>query len=292
MAELLSVVIPVLDSGRTIGKLLESLAGQRTDAPWEIVVADNGSTDDTLEVVDRYRERLPTVRVVDASGRRGTPHARNVGVEAAAGEQIAFLDSDDEVAAGFLTAMATALTRHELVAARLDLHRLNPAWVQATRAGHQVNAPLDWWLGVYRPFAYGGTIGVRRRLHVQIGGFDEAFVPAGEDMDYCWRLQSAGATLHFAADAVVHYRLRTSLRDVYRQARAYGECLPHLYRKHRPLGLPSPASPLRRGLVSWVRAWRHLPLAGRKARAARLAWDLGERVGIMRGAVRHRVLML
>lgn len=282
----------VLNASATIGVMLDSLVRQPRSADWEVVLADNGSTDDTIAVAESYRARLPALTVVDASAMRGVPYARNRGVEAAAGDLIAFLDADDEVDAGYVAAMTEALARSELVAARLDFDRLNPAWARATRSGHQADGPLAWWLGEYHPFAYGGTLGVHRRLHERIGGFDDSILPAGEDMDYCWRLQAAGATLSFAPDALVHYRLRTSMKGIYRQARAYGECLPLLCRKHRQLGMPPVARPVRHGVVSWVRALRHVVLVGRRDRAARLAWDVGERVGILRGAIRQRVLLL
>ncbi len=289
---MLTIVISALNEAATIGGMLDSLARQRSSVAWEVVLADNGSRDETVEIAGSYRSRLPDLRVVDASAVRGVSYARNRGVDAAAGELIAFLDADDEVAEGWVAAMTAALSRHELVAARLDFDRLNPAWARATRSGHQAHGTLDWWLGEYHPFAYGCTIGLHRRLHEEIGGFDESVVPAGEDMDYCWRLQAAGHTLSFAPDALVHYRLRSSLRGIFRQARAYGECLPLLYRKHRPLGMSPVAHPVRRGLHRWARALRHLVLVGRRDRAARLAWDVGERIGILRGAIRQRVLLL
>ena len=65
------MVVPVYNGARTLGPLLSALAGQRSPVPWEVVIADNGSTDGTLEVVEDYRARLPALTVVHVT-ERGT----------------------------------------------------------------------------------------------------------------------------------------------------------------------------------------------------------------------------
>lgn len=101
----LSVIIPCLNAERTIGEQLAALAAQRWSERWEVIVADNGSTDGTLEVVRRFAGRLPELRVVDASQRRGSGYARNRGAAVARGEWLAFCDADDVVAPGWVAAM-------------------------------------------------------------------------------------------------------------------------------------------------------------------------------------------
>src|SRR5204862_175427 len=79
---LVSVLIPVRNAARLLPDQLNALAAQDYDGPWEVVVADNGSSDGSASVARRLAGRLPSLRVVDASGRRGAGPARNAGAAA------------------------------------------------------------------------------------------------------------------------------------------------------------------------------------------------------------------
>lgn len=73
-----SVLLPVRDGVTTIGEQLAALATQTYGGPWELLIIDDGSSDGTLDVVTRWRDRLPQLRIVSAGG-NGVAHARNVG---------------------------------------------------------------------------------------------------------------------------------------------------------------------------------------------------------------------
>ena len=101
---MISVVIPVRDGAATIGDQLEALGQQTYQGEWEIVIADNGSTDGTAELAERsWSHPRAALRVVDASSRPGSSFARNRGAIEAAGDFLAFCDADDIVAPGWLT---------------------------------------------------------------------------------------------------------------------------------------------------------------------------------------------
>jgi glycosyltransferase involved in cell wall biosynthesis len=85
-----SVIIPAFNSGRFIGQTLASVFAQ-TYSDYEVIVADDGSTDDTQEIVGRYRKGITYVRQAN----RGTAAARNLAFSKAGGEFIAYLDADD-----------------------------------------------------------------------------------------------------------------------------------------------------------------------------------------------------
>jgi glycosyltransferase involved in cell wall biosynthesis len=116
MAVEISVIIPAFNAEETIGDQLRSLSAQTWAGEWEVVVADNGSTDDTIARALEFAELLPDLRVVDASQRKGPSHARNVGAEAARGPFLIFLDADDVAQPGWLETMADASRLADLIA--------------------------------------------------------------------------------------------------------------------------------------------------------------------------------
>jgi GT2 family glycosyltransferase len=283
-------VVACFNGAATLGDQLDALLAQDAAVDWEIVVSDNGSTDGSRELVERYAAHSSLVRPAESSDRAGLSHARNVGARQARGRSIAFCDQDDQVAAGWLAAMATGLREHELVAGRLEHDLLNDAWTSEVRGRPQSEELLEYEDG-WLPFAFGCTLGVRADLHERLGGFDEAFVKGAEDADYCWRAQRAGAQLILLEDAVTHYRFRHDLGGVYRQARDYGESEVRLYAKHRPLGLPPARRPVWKAGRLWAATGRAFLQARTRGQIGVAVWLLGQRVGRARGSLRSRVLL-
>jgi glycosyltransferase involved in cell wall biosynthesis len=103
-----SVVIPVRNAADHLEEQLAALASQTYEGSWEVVVADNGSTDASLEVVRSWALRVPHLEIVDASDRAGPSHARNVGAAAARGRVLAFVDADDVAAPTWLAELVAA----------------------------------------------------------------------------------------------------------------------------------------------------------------------------------------
>jgi glycosyltransferase involved in cell wall biosynthesis len=288
---LLSIVIPCLNEARTIEAQLRRLTEEDFSEPWEIIVADNGSTDGTRDMLRKLAERISNLRFVDASSRRGVNPARNTGAAAARGEFVLFCDADDEIQPGWLAAMGNALKAHDVVAGRIDSELLNEAWSIAGRGVIQTEGlPSP---GRYLPYGIGANLGVRRSLHERIGGFDEAFVGGADDVDYCWRLQQvAGAELYFEPRAVVAYRIRGDVRSLFRQGRFYGVGWVSLYKKHRDSGLPKQRHPWLLGVLSWLGMLGRLPIPPSKRKRASFAWNLGWKLGLLEGSVRNRVVLL
>ncbi len=83
----ISVIIACLNGAATLAEALDSLAAQRWDRPWEVVFADNGSTDASRAIFAERAARHPEVamRLVDASARRGKAHALNLAIRAPPG---------------------------------------------------------------------------------------------------------------------------------------------------------------------------------------------------------------
>ncbi len=216
----LSVVIAAYDAETTLGEQLDALVAQRVPFAWEVVVADNGSSDGTADLARSYAGRL-RIRVVDASATPGAGAARNVGVSVARAPLIAFCDADDVVGDGWLAAMRAALGRHAFVAGRFDGTRLNSPAVLRSRTvpqqhGLQESARLP---GLHAAGA--GNMGIRADVFRAVGGFDPRCLYL-EDADLCWRVQLAGVPLVWAPDALLHVRLRGSLWSTARQGYHYG----------------------------------------------------------------------
>ena len=236
----LSVIIPCYNAEDTISEQLEALAEQEWTHPWEVIVADNGSTDSTREIVERYRNHLPLLSIVDASGRRGSAHARNKAAAVAQGRALAFCDADDVVGPGWVAAMGEALKEREFVASRFDTEKLSPGPVSEIRRDLQRHDVQRLW---YPPYlVHSGTcgLGVIRALYQAVGGLDESLLCL-HDTDFCIRMQNAGTRLEFVRDAVVFVRPRGTLRGRFHQARAWAMENELLYKKYCPPGMTVPS---------------------------------------------------
>jgi len=275
-----SIVIPCHNAGPWLAEQLEALARQRFDRPWEIVLVDNRSTDDSLSVARRYADRFPAFRIIAADEGRSPAYARNVGVRAAQGEIILFCDADDVVADNWLATMAGLVEKHRFVACRLEQERLNPPETVSSR--HFVQ---DHEL-IHHPFydhAGAGTIGVRRTDFLKAGGFDER-LKTHEDLEFCWRMQLDGFTLHFTEETWIHYRYRAHATAAFRQQVRYGRDYITVYRMYRSLGHEIPMKRLRGYVREFLACFLH-GIRNLHDKQARLSWinDAGFHLGMILG---------
>ena len=283
----MSVVLPVRNAGTTIEDQLRALAAQTVREGWELLVVDNGCTDDTLEIVDRWAHAFPSLRVVDARATPGLARARDAGVAAARGDFVAFCDADDEVAPGWVGALLAASREADLVAGHLEVDTLNDPMVVYWRGGSPTADGLKKAHG-YLGHAVGANFAIRRSAYEQVGGCDPQFRICSDDVDLSWRVQEAGFRITFAPDAVVHYRFRPSVRDVARQQWKYGRAEAGLYLKFRPRMRRYPFSEVARTwfyLVTRV----HQLVRGPQLRGRWIALA-AYRAGRLRGSLEHRVL--
>lgn len=285
----LSVVIPCYNAADTIAAQLEALANQQWSEAWEVIVSDNGSTDETAAIVEQYKTRIPHLRRIDTSERQGASHARNMGVLAAASEAIAFCDADDQVAPGWVAAMGEALAQYDFVACKREYHKLNEPWALKYRPLSQQTGLQDYQYPPYLPHASSSTLGVKRAIHIAIGGFDET-MPQLEDTDYCWRIQLAGTQLHFVPDAVVHYRFRNTLAGLYKQSLLWGEYNVLLYKKYQSQGLPKLS--WYSGIISWLRIFKRSPQLLFAEKRARWVWTFAWQIGRLQGSLKYHVWAL
>ena len=281
----LSVIIPCLNAANTIAAQLEALASQRCSEPWEIIVSDNGSSDNSRAVIHSFMDRISNLRVVDSSDRRGPAHARNVGARNAAGESLAFCDADDEVGFGWVAAMGQALSKHDFVACRWDIKKLNEPSLQKSRGGNPQEKGLQIiWYPPYLPHAGGGGLGIKRSIHEAIDGFDES-LGILEDTDYCFRVQNAGVKLEFVPEAVIHVRFRDNSAAVFNQTRLWAKYNVFLYKKYRPSGMKVPQA-WQRYLTDWKPILRLFPRIHRRSKRQIFLRLLGWQIGQMQGCIK------
>jgi cellulose synthase/poly-beta-1,6-N-acetylglucosamine synthase-like glycosyltransferase len=223
-----SVVIPCRNGAPWLGTQLAALAQQDYPGTIEIIVADNGSSDDSATVASRH----PGVVVVDASTRRGPNHARNVGANRATGDIVLTCDADDIVDRGWVTGMVRGLGNFDLVAGRLDYESLNPEFGRQAAENSEFRSRLG-----FLPTAAGANFGIRVSVLRALGGWDEDFQGGGDDTELCWRAQLAGYRFGWADDAVVRYRLRGGDAAVIKQAYQGARWLPLMVRRFRHQGM-------------------------------------------------------
>jgi glycosyltransferase involved in cell wall biosynthesis len=281
----ISVIVPVRNGMPWLEQQLQALAEQECHEPWEVVVVDNNSTDESRSVAQDWVNRSSMFRLVDASKVRGAGAARNAGVGAARGELLAFADADDVVQPGWLTAHVLALAEADMSAGVFDSWSLNG---QAHPSPPSFAPPPAMTLFGFLPAAGSNNLALRRRAFEELGGFAEDLM-TGEDFDLSWRSQLSGHRFVLTTDAVVARRNRQGFKAVFSRYADYGRCGPVLYRRFRADGL-------RRELVIAAKTWVWLVLSTPRLfqsqfrdRWARIA---GWRTGCLVESVRQRVLFL
>jgi GT2 family glycosyltransferase len=284
---LVSVVMPVRNGAATIGKQLEALAGQHAPPPFEVVISDNGSTDDLTGALDAATRRWPQlcIRRIDSSARPGISFARNAGIRHACSARILICDSDDVVGADWVRELAAGLDIYDGVGGALDERLLN-----APNSSDQTYAAAGLPVGLgFLPYPVGANCGVRREVWQVLGGFDEDYLLGAEEVDFYWRLQLGGYALGFVPAAVVAYRHRTGLSHILRLGfrRGIGSCqLAARFKTHIP-----PESLWTIG-GSWARLIARLPLLGIPDRRLGYLRAAAHRVGQVVGSVRYSVIHL
>ena len=210
-----SVIICALNAASTLPRQLKALENQETELPYEVILVDNGSDDDTRAVMEAWaqepRENKFTVKVVDASATPGIPAARNTGARAASGRVLAFCDADDEVSPQWVQAFSEVQDKE-----------LAGGWIRAFDA-NGTPRPDAFGKGLiatpYLPHVGNCNCAITRARFFEIGGYDESLPRYGyEDVDISWRHQEADGVMRFIPEAEIHFTLsegKSSIRKKY-----------------------------------------------------------------------------
>ena len=223
-----SVVVCTYNGARTIRDCLEGL--RRLEYPnYEVIVVDDGSTDGTGGIAAGYECRL--IRTEN----RGLSSARNTGWKAASGEIVAYIDDDAYPDREWLQYLAASfLSTQNVGHAAVGGPNIAPGsdGPIAQCVAHSPGGPTHVLLSdLEAEHIPGCNMAFRKSCLEAIGGFDEQFRVAGDDVDVCWRLQQRGWTLGFSPAAVVWHHRRNSVKAYWRQQKGYGKAEAMLERK-------------------------------------------------------------
>jgi GT2 family glycosyltransferase len=214
-----TVVVPTRGRGAYLEVTLESLGRQRAGSACEILVIDDGATDDTRDVA-----RRAGVRCISHGARRSLNAARNTGIEEARAPLIAFVDDDVLVPPGWVDALLAGAARYPdaevfggPIRARFE--------GRAPRGCGRESAPITTLdLGLEdreTERVWGANFAVRRSAVERIGGFDERIVrPHGDEEEWLERVRAAGGRIVYLAAAGLDHRRIEADSQLGRLARA------------------------------------------------------------------------
>lgn len=187
-----SVIIPVYNGERYLAEAVHSILAQ-TVPTLEIIVVDDGSTDGTARVAQRFGDAVCYVYQPN----RGPAAARNRGLERARGEIVAFLDADDLWREGKLACQCARLEADPT----LDIVLGHTQFVQHEPGPDAGPVPTG---EPYPQFFLGGAL-FRRSAFTRVGGFDESLLCC-EDWDWFLRAYDMGVAMRMFPEVVLHYR--------------------------------------------------------------------------------------
>ena len=251
---LVSIIIPVYNGAKYISAAIESVVSQ-TYKHYEIIVIDDGSTDDTRQQLHPYHEQIRYVYQEN----KGSAAARNLGIKLAKGELIAFLDADD------FWSMAEKLEKQVAqFRDRPSLGGINTGWQIVDRAGQTIKTVQPWhkapkldletWLK--KKCVRTSAMIFRRQWLEKVGGFDEE-LRQSHDVDLILRLSLAGCETEWLKEETVCYRQHESntTKNSLKQAKYIQAVLDKFFaRDDLPASIGKQESQIRYHTMVWI-AW-------------------------------------
>ncbi len=250
-----SVVVPVLNGDQAISGCIQALLAQQADAPFEVIIVDDGSTDRTVEVASAF-----PVRVLVQS-HAGPAAARNRGALAATGEFLLFTDADCEPAPDWIMTLTRPLREDAAVAGARGIHRTRRRELIARFAQAEYEVKFSRLASADAiDFMDTNCCVYRRQVFLDQGGFDTSFRAASnEDTEFGFKLARQGFRLVFVPDAIVYHDHADSLERYLARKVRHGYWRINVYSRY-PERMAGDSYTPRSLQVQFVTAW--LTLAG------------------------------
>lgn len=207
---LVSVVVPVYNGESSLPRLLEALSKQ-TYTNFEVIIADNNSTDKTAEIIQEH----PMTKYV-FQAKTGSYAARNAAIEIAKGEILAFTDDDCIPSPDWIFEGVESLKGDSVDFSGGGIKFIfspNIKLVELLDSGQFLNQP-DY---LSRGFSVTANLFVKRKVFENIGVFDD-FQLSGGDAEFCRRATSKGFKIVYAEKAIIYHPTRKNLKSLCKKA--------------------------------------------------------------------------
>lgn len=229
--DLVSIIIPVFNQGQLTQECIESLYQHTPAERFELVVVDNGSDAETLNILKQLAAKHSNMRIVRNEENLNFALGCNLGFAASQGSKVIFLNNDTTVTANWLTPLLEALDLPEVSAAQPRLlypdgtiQCMGVVFSEKSPLGYPIYAgmkPEESWANLSRSFQAitGACMAIRASEYSNVHGFDPIYINGQEDVDLCTRIN-----LHtqkhcwYAANSIIfHHESRTPNRSQYIQ---------------------------------------------------------------------------
>jgi GT2 family glycosyltransferase len=227
---------------------LLSIFASKTNYKYEVIVADNGSKDGSVEML---KSEFPNVKLLENNANLGFSKGNNVGIKQSSGKYILLLNTDTQVKPDAIDLSVKYLEEHSdvgIVGAKVLLpdgtldkacrRKFPNPWNSFLRlfgfkkfSDYNINAPIDQEMEI--DAVMGAYLMIRKEVIDKIGLLDEEYFMYGEDLDWCWQTKHAGyKVLYYPKAEITHYKYGSSQLIPYRTINMAHTAMKIFYRKH------------------------------------------------------------
>ena len=233
VANKFSIALCIRNGGHHLRKNLPHFEAVE-DPNFELIIIDDGSTDDTREIALAFQSKSSLTVQVHSQEGAGLSAARNHATRVASGEFIVFIDDDARPHPLWLHYLRDAFARNPQAAAAggPNISPYPTSRQNAVVTACPGNASHILFTDTTAEHLPGCNLAMRREILIGIGGFDEHYHTAGDDVDLCWRVLDEGHELAFHPAACVFHDRRATIKNFIKQQAGYGQAEAYLYKKH------------------------------------------------------------